>query len=122
MWVLLSKKLKCIEKSLFLILFKVIVMLKHDASDISENILHFVSEGSRLHGFPLVFSEPQGPQQAVITTGDQQKCEPCNLDRHSSSGTEGKTAGEITKRFAKFYMEKHYLSPLRFTNRMGKSL
>lgn len=98
------------EESLFfffILLSKVIVMLKHDAFDISENILHFLSEGSRLHCFPLVLSEPQGPQQAVITMGDQEKCEPCNLDRHSSPGTEGKTAGEITKCFTKFYVLKH---------------
>lgn len=91
------------EKSLFFILLsKVIVMLRHDASDMSENNLHFLTEGSRLHCVPLVLSEPQGPQQAVITTGDQEMCEPCNLDRRSSSGTEGKTAGEITKGFIKF--------------------
>lgn len=69
------------ESLFFILLSKVIVMLWHDASDISENNLHFLSEGSRLHCVPLMLSEPQGPQQAVITTGDQEKCEPCNLDR-----------------------------------------
>lgn len=103
-------------------LSEVIVMLKHDASDISENILHLLSEESRLHCVPLVLSEPQGPQQAVITIGDQEKCKPCNLDRHCSSGTEGKTAGKITKYFTKFHSERYYLSSCRFTHRRGKSL
>ena len=54
-----------------ILLSKVIVMLNHEASDISESILHFLSEGSRLQCVPLVLSEPQGPQQAVITMGDR---------------------------------------------------
>ena len=106
---------------MFFILFsKVIFTLKHDASDVSENILHFLSEGSRLHCVPLVLREPQGPQQAVITMGEQ-KCERCNLDRRRSPGTDGKTAGEITMCFTKFHLKKYYLL-LRFTNRLGKSL
>lgn len=90
------------ESLFFILLSKVIVMLWHDASDISENNLHFLSEGSRLHCVPLMLSEPQGPQQAVITTGDQEKCEPCNLDRRSSSGTEGKTAGKLPRALQNF--------------------
>lgn len=73
-----------------------IVMLKNDTSDICENVLHFLSEWSR-----LVLSELQGPQNAVISMGDQKKCEPCNLD--SSTGMDGKTAREMTTCFIKFH-------------------
>ncbi|RCU36991.1 hypothetical protein DVA76_18035, partial [Acinetobacter baumannii] len=62
----------------FFLISKVIVMLRHNASDTNENILYFLSEGSRLHCVPLVLSELHGPQQAIITMGDQEKCRPCN--------------------------------------------
>lgn len=71
-------------------------MLKNDTSDIRENVLHFLSEWSR-----LVLSELQGPQNAVISMGDQEKCEQRNLD--SSTGMGGKTARATTTCFIKFH-------------------
>lgn len=69
----------------------------------------FCLRGSRLQCVPLALSEPQGPQRAVITTGDREKCEPCNLDRRNSYRP---CWGKITACPTKFPLEESHLSPL----------
>lgn len=59
----------------------------------------------------------EGPLQAVIIMGDQEKCEPCKAAQHGWKDLNYQNT-QITTCFIKL----HYLSPLRFMNRKGKSL